>query len=70
MTLSPSHARDLSLVLAFTQDSQDASNRQNEGTGLVQPGEERALGRPNCNLPVLEWSLQAGRGLIFYTGRQ
>jgi len=33
---------------------------------LFQPGEEKALGTPHCGLPVLEGSLQAGRGPTFY----
>jgi len=27
---------------------------------------EKALGRPQCSLPVLEGSLQAGGGMTFY----
>ena len=29
---------------------------------LVQPGEERAPGRPHFSLPELQWSFQAGGG--------
>jgi len=32
--------------------------RQAGGGGLVQPGEEKALGRPHCSLPVLEGELK------------
>jgi len=31
--------------------------RQAEGAGLVQPGKEKAPGRPYCGLPVLRGSL-------------
>jgi len=41
--------------------------RKVEGVGLFQLGEEKALERPHCVLPVLEGSLQAGRELTFYT---
>lgn len=34
--------------------------RQVEGSGLVQPGEKRALGTPHCSLLECEGSLQAG----------
>ena len=30
---------------------------------------EKAPGRPNCSLPVLEGSLQVGVGLTYYMGR-
>ena len=32
-------------------------------------GEEKALERLHCDLPILERSLQAGGGMNFYTGR-
>jgi len=31
--------------------------RQAEGAGLVQPGEEKAVRRPHCSLPVLKKGL-------------
>ena len=31
--------------------------RKVEGAGLFHPGEEKALGRPHCGLPVLKRSL-------------
>jgi len=31
--------------------------RKFEGIGLIQPGEEKGLGRPHCSLPVHEWSI-------------
>jgi len=34
--------------------------RKVEGFEFVQPGEEKALGRPHCILLVLEESLQVG----------
>jgi len=36
-----------------------------EAAGLVQPGEEKALGRPHCGLAVLKQRLQAGGGPTF-----
>lgn len=39
-----------------------------EGVGTVQHGEENTLGRPHCNLPELERSLQAEGGPTFYAG--
>ena len=41
--------------------------RKVEGVVLVQLGEEKAMGRPHWDLPVLERSLQAGGRLTFYT---
>ena len=38
--------------------------RQVEGDGLAQPGEEKVLGRPYCSFPVFE--LLEGRELTFY----
>jgi len=35
-----------------------------EGAGIVQPEEEKALGRPHCNLLILGRSLQTGGGLV------
>jgi len=40
--------------------------RNNEGVVLVYLGEEKALGRPHCDSPVLEGSLQAGKKSTFY----
>ena len=34
---------------------------------LVQPGDEKALGRPQCSPSVLEGRLPAGGGSIFYS---
>ena len=39
----------------------EREERKAEGIGLVQPGEEKALGRPQYGL-----SLLAGRGPTFY----
>jgi len=35
-----------------------------EGTGLLQQGEEKALGRPHCGLPVLKIMRGGQHGLI------
>ena len=37
-----------------------------EAVVVIQLGEEKALGRHHCGLPVLEESLQAEGGLTFY----
>ena len=34
--------------------------RQAQRVGLVQSGEEKALGRSHCGLPIIGWSLQLG----------
>ena len=39
-----------------------------ERVRVVQPGEEKAPGRPDCNLPVPEGSLQASWRGTFYKG--
>ena len=36
-----------------------------ERVGVVQPGEEKAAGRPYCSLPVPEWGLQERRENLF-----
>jgi len=43
--------------------------RQAEGAGLVQLGEEKAVRRPHCSLPVFKRGLQTGRKSTFYSGR-
>ena len=43
--------------------------RQAEGAGLVKSGEEKAVGRTHCDLPVLKRSLSAGEKSTFYLGR-
>jgi len=42
---------------------------QDEGTGLVQPGKQKSVGKPHCGLPVFKCSLYTGGKSIFYVGR-
>ena len=37
--------------------SRGGPQRQAEGAGLVQPGEEKTERRPHCSLPVFKWGL-------------
>ena len=39
-----------------------------ERVGVVQAGEEKALGRPSCGLPVPEGSLQRSWRVTYYKG--
>jgi len=38
-------------------------------SGLVEPGKEKAVGRPHCCLPVFKWSLKTEEKSAFHTGR-
>ena len=40
-----------------------------ERNGAVQPGEEKAQGRPYCSFPVAETGLQESWRVTFYKGR-
>jgi len=39
--------------------------RQVEGVGLVQLGEEKTMGRPHCSLPVLKGSYEQQQDQLF-----
>jgi len=43
--------------------------RQAGGIGLIQPGKEKAVGKPHSGLPVFKGSLQTWGKLTFYTDR-
>lgn len=43
--------------------------RQAEGTWFVQSGEEKALRRPHCNLPIFKRRLQTEEKSTLYTDR-
>ena len=46
----------------------EREERKAEGIGLVQPGEEKALGRPHCSLPILKGDFEEGWGRDFLPG--
>jgi len=41
----------------FTCKNKKAFSENKVEMGLVQPGEEKAVGRPHCDLPILKRSL-------------
>lgn len=44
--------------------------REAERAGVVQPEEEKAVGKPYSDIPVPKGSLQERQGGTFYTGMQ
>ena len=65
---SPQHKEDVELLKqAQKRAGVSLLQRQTERYGLVQPGEEKALRRHRCGLPVLKGSLKLEGRLMFYS---